>query len=112
MPNGGGFAVQISYTLPNPIPEACDDTPWTIHVVVNGPGGSSASTNSAFIIIEDDVAPHATTFTATVTKSFSTTVATMTGEPGDAASQYAFIDWGDGSAATTGTVSSDGRGGF
>jgi hypothetical protein len=111
VPNGsGGYDIVIvqGYDIPF-VAEQCET--FTTHIVVTD-GTRTASADGTLQIIEDE-AGAAAAVSAIVTKSFSGTVATFQVEKGSTASGYsATINWGDGSAASTGTITSDGHGGY
>jgi len=110
-PVAGVWSVRATYSF-GVIPENCDDAPWTFTITVTD-GLSTGSGSGAFNLVDDDATASASSVSATVTKSFTATVASFKAESGQTASSFtAAINWGDNTAASAGSVVSDGHGGF
>jgi N-acetylneuraminic acid mutarotase len=102
--NGGGFEVRGSHVF-------ATAGSYSFNVLVQRGGTSAVAVGIATIHHQPRAA--GVEVRSTEGSAFSGTVATLTDDAGDLAAGFtAVIDWGDGSAATAGTVLSDGGGKF
>jgi hypothetical protein len=105
--NGSGFQVSGSHTY-------AEEGTGSVTVTITDAGGSTATANSSATVIDAAVSATGTTLAATEGQAFTgMVVASFTdADPLGTATDYtATIDWGDGTT-DTGSVASDGSGGF
>jgi hypothetical protein len=105
---GGGFdVVGPSHTYAHAGPK-------TVTVDVTGAGGGTTTITSSATVANAALAMTGNTVTATEAASFTGAVVTFTdaNAAASAGDFTAVIDWGDGSATSTGTITANGAGGF
>ncbi len=104
----GTFTVQGSHTY-------AEEGTFTVHVLVQDLGGSSVTLVNQAVVAEAPIVGTSVTISAVQKKAFAnTTVASFTHAGGvEAASHFsASINWGDGTPASTGTITQNGDGSY
>jgi uncharacterized protein (TIGR03118 family) len=107
--SSGSFAVSGSHTY---LEEAT--VPFSVTIADDAPSTASATANTNLVVADAPLSAAAVTISSTEHATFSGAVATFTdADPNGTLADYsATIDWGDGSGTTTGSITSNGMGGY